>query len=356
MSKYCFVIIESLNRAPYLEKYIKTCNFKYDIIIWDRSATSQNPGADNFYVMHFKEGKELSYKDKFIGYLKFSRFASDILKKNDYDGVFAFTPNVGMLCQRVLTTKYKGRFILDVRDYWQEKHRIVYELEKRLVKNSYANIISSRAYKKFLPKAKYIVTHNSQIMDENTKNRFRNNRIEPKNQIVIACIGAIKFIDYDKRVINYFANDNRFLIKFIGKGYDQLGEYCKENGISNVYTEGMFPMSETFAKYEGVDMILNMYGNHNPKLDYALSNKLYFSAQLGKPIVVCKDTYMETVAVSNGFGRAVDIDDPKSKDELFEYYNSIDYQKFLEDCDKFLQQVEKDEIRFVKVIQSFING
>lgn len=356
MKKFCFVIIESLNRAPYFEKYIKSCDYEYDIIIWDRSASSANPGARNFYVMHYKEGKDLSYKDKFLGYIKFSKFASNILKKNNYHGVFVFTPNVGILCYNILMKKYKRKYVLDIRDYWQEKHKIVYLFEKGLVNNSYANIISSRAYKKFLPKSNYIVTHNSQVLDEKTKKYFRMQEIRKKEKIVMACIGGIKFIDYDKKVIDYFANDNRFYLKFIGKGYEQLEKYCEQNHISNVYIEGMFPMSDTFLKYEGVDMILNMYGNHTPKLDYALSNKLYFAAQLGKPIVVCKDTYMEKVAVSNGFGIAVDINSIQSKDDLFKYYNSIIYKEFIKGCNSFLCRVAEDEEKFVGIIRKFVRN
>lgn len=355
MNRFCFVIIESLNRVPYLEKYLKVCNYDFDIVIWDRSATSENPGAKNFYVMHYKDGKDLSYKDKFFGYIKFSKFASNILNKNDYNGVFVFTPNVGILCYYILMCKYKKRFVLDIRDYWQEKHKIVYWIEKGLVKNSFANVISSRAYKKFLPKAKYIVTHNSQIMDQEIQSHFRKRGLQKKDQIVIACIGAIKFIEYDKKVVNYFANDKRFLLKFIGKGYDQLEEYCRNNSITNVYTEGMFSINETFQKYEGVDMILNMYGNHNPKLDYALSNKLYFAAQLGRPIVVCNDTYMEKISVENGFGIAVDINSKKSKDALFEYYNSINYTEFIKACDSFLNIVAEDEKKFNKMVTRFVN-
>ena len=356
MSKFCFVIIESLNRAPYLSKYLNIVNQDYDIIIWDRSANSQNPGANNYYVMHYKEGKELTYKDKLLGYIKFSHFASNILKENDYKGVFVFTANVGILCHKVLINKYKNHYLLDIRDYWQEKHKIIYNIERSLVNNSYANVISSRAYREFLPKADYIITHNSQIIDVALMTNLRKQQVKRKGQIVIACIGAVKYIEYDKKVLDYFANDNRFFLKFIGKGYEQLEEYCKQKGIYNVYIEGMFPMSETFTKYEGIDMILNMYGNHTPKLDYALSNKLYFAAQLGKPIVVCKDTYMEKIVVDNGFGIAVDINFEQSREILFEYYNSIDYKEFINNCDLFLNKVTEDEKMFEKTIKQFINN
>ena len=355
MSKYCFVIIESLNRAPYLAKYLNILDKDYDIIIWDRSGNSKNPGANNFFVLNYKQGKNLNYFDKLCGYICFSRFASHILKKNNYDGIFVFTANVGILCYKVLTTKYKKRYILDVRDYWQEKHKIIYLIEKGLVKNSYANVISSSEYKTFLPKAEYVLTHNSQVIDDTVIKHFRNKRVLPKKQIVLACIGAVKYIEYDKKVIDYFANDSRFFLKFIGKGYEQLSDYCDSHKIRNIYIEGMFPMNETYDKYEEVDMILNMYGNHTPKLDYALSNKLYFAAQLGKPIVVCKDTYMERVATDNGFGIAVDIEDINSKDRLYKYYNSINYDELLESCDKFLKIVQKDEQNFASMIKQFIN-
>ena len=353
VDKYCFVIIESLNRAPYIKKYLEVINCKYDIVIWDRSANSKNPSADKFYDMHYKDGQQLSKIDKLFGYIKFSQFASRILKQNDYKGIFVFTPNVGILCYHVLVNKYKNRFLLDIRDYWQEEHKAVYMIEKGLVKQSFANIISSSAYKTFLPPADYIVTHNSQVMDKNTMHHFREKGLSITGPITIACIGAIKRINYDKKVIDFFANDDRFFLKFIGKGYDQLKEYCEQHNIFNVYTEGMFPMEETFNKYEGVDMILNMYGNHTPKLDYALSNKLYFAAQLGRPIVVCNDTFMEKVATDNGFGIAVDLDDKRSKDRLFEYYNGLDYRKFLNSCDMFLNKVREDENNFVTVVKQF---
>lgn len=354
MSKYCFVIIESLNRAPYLAKYLEVLKEDYDIIVWDRSGNSNNPGAANFYTMDYKQGKNLNYFDKFVGYLKFAKFASRILKKSDYKGAFVFTPNVGILCNRVLIRKYKKRFVLDVRDYWKEKNKLIYLMEKGLVKNSFANVISSRAYKTFLPKSEYIVTHNSQIIDEKLMNHFRSQRISPKNKIVVACIGGVKYIEYDKKVIDYFANDDRFFLQYIGKGYDQLGNYCVNHHIGNVYVEGMFPMNETFDKYENVDMILNMYGNHTPKLDYALSNKLYFAAQLGKPIVVCKDTYMEEVSVGNGFGISIDLNDQDGKEKLYRYFNSINYDEFVKNCDSFLNSVEEDESNFEQMINSFV--
>lgn len=355
MGDYCFVILESINRVPFLAKYIANSNYTYDIVIWDRSANSNNPNAEHFYAFHYGEREHFKYLFKAIGYVKFSVFATKILRTHNYKGVFVFNVNTGLLCLKTLLEKYRNKYILDIRDYWNEHIKIIYHFEKKLINNSYANVISSAAYKRFLPEAKYTLTHNSQLISESTIRYFRNKGIEHKGVIILACIGGCKNLAFDKKIISYFANDNRFYLKYIGKGYDKLTDYCQVNGISNVYCEGMFPMEDTFKKYEDVDMILNMYGNNTPKLDYALSNKLYFAAQLGKPIIVCISTYMEEVAVKNGFGISIDINKESDKTRLYEFYNSLDYNHFINYCDRFLQNVSKDEAIFDKLISSFVN-
>ena len=114
-------------------------------------------------------------------------------------------------------------------------------------------------------------------------------------------------------------------------------------------------MSETIEKYRDVDMILNMYGNHDKHLDYALSNKLYFAAQLGIPIVVCPDTHMETVAMKYGFGISLDINKREDKDRLYRYYSSLNRSAFNMNCDLFLDTVSKDQENFTSLVQRFVN-
>ena len=269
--------------------------------------------------------------------------------------MFVFTPNAGMLIYRTLQKKYKKRYVLDIRDFWMEDKRWFLKIEETLIRNSFCTAISSEAYKRFLPKHEYILTHNTQNLDNGDIEHFRNRTKSNKKPIVLACVGGIKHIEYDKRVIDYFANDTRFELRYIGRGYDALEGYCKQKRILNVYCEGEFPMAQTLGKYEGADLILNMYGNHDKYLDYALSNKLYFAAQLGIPIVVCPDTYMSEVCEKNEFGIAVDINREQDKDKLVAFYDSLNISELIRSCDIFLEQVNKDEEKFINSISAFVN-
>ncbi|MBQ3669280.1 MAG: hypothetical protein II920_08655, partial [Clostridia bacterium] len=121
----------------------------------------------------------------------------------------------------------------------------------------------------------------------------------------------------------------------------------------NVHAEGEFPMSETLMKYEGVDAVLNMYGNHNPKLDYALSNKLYISAALALPIIVCPHTCMSETAEKYSTGFTLDIDRPEDRDRLYEYLTGIDRAEFIYNCDRLLENTRADDERFNKLIARF---
>ena len=61
-------------------------------------------------------------------------------------------------------------------------------------------------------------------------------------------------------------------------------------------------------------------------------------------------------SIDNGFGIAVDINNEKSRDSLFEYYNSIEYEKFIKNCDVFLERVVEDEKRFTNIVKKFVNN
>ena len=354
MKKYCFVLLDSINRTPYIRKYIDAADFRYDVILWDRTHSSDAIGAEHCYSFQtdlLTSGwKEKAQKAK--AYLQFRQYANQVLSENDYDGVFVFAANTACLCATVLQKKYQGRYILDFRDYWQEKHKWLYNIEKKLLADCYAAVISSRAYEAFLPPFHYCLSHNSQLLDTNQIRHFRERKTE-KDRLVMACIGGVKYPEYDRKVLDYFANDPKFELRYLGRGYDVLEEYCRQKQYQNVVIAGEFPISKTLELYEGVDVILNMYGNHTPKLDYALSNKLYFSAQLGIPIIVCPDTYMAEMVIRHGTGFVVDIQNPSDKDAVYEQYQKIDWDRFYERCDAFLEEIKEDERAFCEMVRQF---
>ncbi len=354
--KICFVGLSNIQAAPYLYKYIELLDNEYDIVYWDRKDIDENCGATNHYSMKYPIKADASKIKRLKGYLKFRKFASKILKNESYDGVILLTGNVAVLLGHILKKKYEGRYIVDIRDYYKENNKWYFNAEKDVLDSSAMAVISSKAFKTFLPERKYYVVHNSQNITKEQVNIFRAREKKKDKQLVISCIGGMRFFEQYKRVLACFANDNRFLIQFIGSGSNILKKYCEENNITNVYLHDRFPPRKTLDFYYDADIIMNLYGNNTPLLDYALSNKLYYAAQLGIPILVCPDTYMEEVAVSNGFGFTFDLEDETMRDKLYEYYHLVDWDKLYQNCDKFMEEVYAEEEEFKNAVKSFLEN
>lgn len=353
-SKICLVGLTNIMEMPYIDKYIDLIDEEYDIIYWDRKLIDESNNASNKYIMKLKTDVDASPVKKLYGYIKFRRFASKILKRNNYKGVILLTGNTAVLLSDVLLHKYNSKYIIDIRDYFKEHNKWYYEKQKKIIINSNKAIISSEAFKTFLPQHPYVVAHNSQNINENEIAFYRSREKKPRNPIVISCIGTMRYFDEYKKVLNIFKNDVRFVIKFIGSGSNLLSNYCEENNIRNVFLQDRFNPEETLGFYFDTDMVLNIYGNNNPLVDYLLSNKLYYSAQLGIPIIVNKDTFMEEVVISNNFGFSFDFNNNNILDELYSYYNEINWETFYLDCDKYMDKVKKEDNIFISAVKDFL--
>lgn len=349
--------MENVKRVPYIAQYVKCLGDRdFDLLYWDRDCTDDRVGQKNSFPYRHKvrhgEPTLAQKAEKLSGYIGFKHHACKILKKNDYKRVVCLTGNAAVLVSSVLRAKYDGRFIIDIRDYWHEDNKKYYDTEQRLIEASPCPVISSPAYKEFLGEHDFRIMHNSQILSNEERKIAEHGHNRPFR---IVCVGAAKNLDYDKRVIDCFANDERFMLAFRGRGYDQLGGYIEERGIANVEATGEFDFSQTLRQYADADMVLSMYGNGSPYWDYALANKLYFAAQLGLPILVCEKTAMADMAEGYGLGVAFDPADKAAKDRIATLFDEDQVTNRREGCREFLKRVEADNRRALSDIKDFFD-
>lgn len=356
-SKLCIISLDNLNRVPYIKVYKRVLKEDFDVIYWNRANTAEECGASNYYKYSHAINNSTyisSCFSKMIGYIGFRKYVKKILKEKMYCGIIAIPSNCCILLGSIAWKKYANKYIFEVRDYWKEKYNWYYKLEKKAIENSYFSAISSPAYKKFLPQFNYIQSHNLPEISENNVIKVRNRRrITKEKRIVLSCIGGIKHAYYDKEILKVFANDERFEIRYIGRGYEVLKEYVKEIGMKNAYIEGIFPQEKTVDYYLDTDIIVNLYGNNTPTLDYALSNKLYYAALFYMPILVCPGTAMADVAVSAGFGFVFDKEDSKVLDKLYDFCLNLDYEKLKIKCDDFIERVKVEMNIYEAKIKEF---
>lgn len=347
--KILVISCDNIYLTPYLQNYIKIFEknkVKYDVIYWDKN-NNEKINFDNYHRFSMSKNNRFG---KIIGYFEFRYKIKSLIRSNKYDMLLNLHQIGNLIIYDKLIKGYKKNYIYDVRDFSYEKYYIVRKMEKRLVNRSAINIISSEGFKKFLPKGVYNITHNFPRDNCIPFKQYVNKKKGEK--IVISYIGLIRFMEQNKKIIDFFKNDSRFQLNFIGTNADKLQNYCNENNIHNVNLMGTFDNKETLNFYKDTDLVMNLYGNNDPLLDYAISNKLYYSALLYKPILVCENTYMESISSEYNFGYVLDLDDKKTKENLYEYVTTLDRKSLIYNCDKFIEKVKNEQ----KITNNKIEG
>lgn len=357
MKKICLVLAGNIYSTPYLEKYIEN-NFdglvELDVIYWNRDNKREKIKGASTLSFDYPISKNINKVSKLWGYIRYRRFLKKTLKNNKYDGIIFLQTISAFFLNKIIRKKYKNRFIVDVRDYTREHNKTFFNILKKTFKESYGVVISSEGYKSFLPNQDYILVHNSpnkELYNEDIADDYVSHEVnEP---IVISYIGVVRFYDQLHRFIDKFKNDERFLLRFIGRGSNNLEKYCHENNVKNVELQDYFKPEETLYYYKKTDIVFNLYGNKNPFLDYALSNKLYYAALLNKPIIVSPNTYMEKVSLKYNFGISVDLNCDSAPDLLHTKYTNIDFKKMKFETKSFNEKVLKENNVFNSFIRNF---
>lgn len=351
--KALILLADNVYLTPYLKFYtslLDECNIKYDIVFWDKN-NNEKIAKDNYFRFCYKTNGKLK---KIFGYIKYKKYIQKIEKKEQYNIVISLHTIIAFLIYKMLLKKYKKKYIYDVRDYSHENIFIYRAIQKKIVKNSLINIISSEGYKTFLPKGyKYYVTHNIPIGDYSRYKQMENSN---KDVIEISYIGLIRFMEQNKKIISFFKNDKRFHINFIGTNANKLKEFCDENNIKNVNLIDTFKPKLTMNFYETTDVIMNLYGNKTKLLDYAISNKLYYSAILYKPILVCRDTYMEKITQKYKIGFTMDLKSETEKDKLYEFIKQLNRVEYIKKCDEFMGHVNREQQSLYKKLKKILTN
>lgn len=357
MKKIVFISLNNLYLCPYINKYIVAIkgHASYDIIYWNRHQISEDPlGADQVFPYERNSGELISKWKKLGGFLGFQRFCEKLLRTRDYDGVVLLHTHSAILLYRVLTKYYRGRYILDIRDYSMEKNPVYYQIEKRLVRNAAVNFVSSEGFRVFLPEGDYHMVHNNSPIPPETKAQIREAR--GKNRpIRVSFIGLVRFFDQSEKLAASFRNDQRFRFQYFGKNAFQLRDLLDKKGYrDNLSFVDQFPPEQTLSFYAKTDIINNVYGNHSLFVDYLYSNKLYYAAGLGLPILASPQTYMAEVVERYGLGFVFDPEDPNAPDKLYKYYDGIDWAAFDERCEAFCKTVAEDDRKFERLVREFV--
>ena len=346
--KVSIIAFNNLNKSPYVNIYADFCKnngIDYEIIFPNRGGICENADCK------LTEIAWDASKHKMINFLYFRKAVIKHLKKVKSDFVIVLTTMPAVLLSGFLSRNYKGRYLVDVRDYTYENVRPYFLLEKKAIANSAMNVISSPGFSKFLPDAEYTLCQN---ISEAYKNGQGGSFKVSEKEIAIGYVGTIAYKNQCLKLIKLVEKDTRFRFDFYGdEGSDKrISEYLAQNPCERIKTYGPYKPSEKVGIMENVDILFNAYGFGNKLVDYALSNKLYDSFYMRIPLLTSPNTSMSEEA--GDFSFDIDFDKAESLDALYDWYCNIDSEAFDAYSNKYLSKVFEGQEEFYKKLGSVL--
>ena len=340
--------------CPYLQRYTERLDIKnadYEVLFWNRAGLQLQVEA-NYKYYDKASDESLGKGKKLIDFLGFRSWVKRQLRQTEPDGLIFLSTLSAVLLWDV-AEKYKNRFVFDIRDYSYENIALFKSVESRIISNSCFTAISSRGFRAFLPEGEYVLAHNFN----------RNEMTEPFGfvrqdlPLPIVWNGTVRFFDYQKKYLDVFQNDPRFMLIYHGAGTDleRYRVYCREKDIQNVRFTGAYDNREKRTLLQNAAFLNNCYGGRNgDALKYAVSNRFYDGIVYHIPQIVEESGYKAQEVKRFDVGLAVEPD-PELPDRLYQYYCSLDKARFDGACDKAMKEILAEDDLFVRRIDAFIS-
>lgn len=330
--KVLIVAFHSRSMTPYSELYenvIKDNNDSYNIIFWDRFSNNKLEQKGNEFIIHKVCSLGGSKLKKIIPMFYFRKTVNKIIKNGNYDRIIILNTLPAVLLSNVLISNYRGKYILDIRDYTYEKYKFYKKRVDNLVKNSFITTVSSFG--------------------------FSDNELSKKPKIKIGFVGVVRYMKENMNLIRQMKNNGKYEFVYIGKTYPEcnLEKTCKNENIENVTFKGEFNNKDKPEIYKDIDIINALYGNESLEVQTALPNKLYDAIVFKKPMIVSKGTYLSELVEKYKIGIAVDF-----KENFYEviekYINEFNSHEFDKNANILLYKVLCDQKNIKEKVKYFI--
>lgn len=350
--KIAIIAANNIRVSPYVLFYLNICEdngWETHVLVPDRSGIQETISYGELHT--FRQWNE---SKKFSSYTRYAKWVKKTVRDLKIDFVITLTALSSAFCSNLLLSKqFKGKYIIDIRDFSYEHISLFRLIEKKLMANAALRVISSRKFECFLPQnQQYLVCHNISF-DTNTQATV----FETKNElpIRIGYVGAVSYENQCYKLIDLVKNDPRFTFDIYGKGVSSelVENYVKKVNCSRVQCYGAYRPDEKAGIIKGVDILFNAYGNDSMRLTCALSNKLYDALFYGKPLLNSPNTYMDEMGSIISF--SLDLDNEKNLDHLYEWYTHIDSVAATEYAKKMMSRFVQENASTINMITCTIN-
>lgn len=307
------------------EKEMFCLSQKHDVefLGWDRSCsfkgikdTTVEIGNKSFVFHHIgiKAPLGQGFKRLFIPLLKFWIRELRYLNKNKkrYDVIHACDFDTGFPLMMLL---HKPKIVYDIYDYYADTHsapkiidKSIRKLETRLIRKSDAVIICNEIRKKQIlpaePEKLYII-HNSPP-DINMLSTKCTSKSSSKIRLVyVGTLSKDRFLMEMSEVIS-----GRDDIELHIGGIGVLESYFSQisGKFSNITFYGKMSYNDVLSLEKECDIMTATYDPRIINNRYASPNKFYESLMLKKPLIMMKNTGMDTFVEEYKLGEVIDVE------------------------------------------------
>lgn len=343
--------------SVYTDLLINT-DIEYDIIYMDKYGIDEKNHARKVFKFSVNTKHLSTPAGKLFEAMRFRKYATNIMSKEHYDFVILWREYAVFLFSSYVYRHYAGKYSVNIRDLWNKKNAIITYYVKKALRKSTFNTVCSDGFIPHLPKAEYLFLHciNYEAIK---KLSITNSAKNEKNPLVITYIGALRYFDYCCKVVDVFANDDRFEIRFIGQGSEAIQEYANKNNYNNVVCKGAFEAEKTAELLEGTDIVNCAYGAESEAERALLPTRFYYAIYLGIPILDSEGTWLQKKAKELSVGITIPSDLSNKRgiaDMVYETYMNMDFEIIQRNSNNYIKEIEETTRSFEKKLLGLLNN
>jgi len=331
---------------PYLRFYldqIDTAKNEVSLLYWERDKNPDIPFPPGVrcYAFEYPMSDALPLRKKLPGILKYGRYAKSIIKKTRPDFLVILHSTTGISIYRLLTGKYKGKYIFDYRDATYERFEVYGKMVRTIAERAALCFTSSDGFRKYLPTdPRPLNSHN--ITDVSFREEMASLLPRKKHTPVrLAYWGLLRNQKINEAMIEKLGGDSRFEVHYYGRAQGSMLRLMEESTqkYGNVFFHGEYKPEDRLEMAKNTDIIHNIFDLNDKTMPIAMSNKYYDGPLFGLPQLCTKGSHMGALVTKYGIGLECTPFEADFADQVYQYYTELDEKAFLAHCDKELSRV-----------------
>lgn len=292
----------------------------YNIVVlaWDRDSNHKISyefirfDKCNIPVVRF--GHKANYGDgmkKLIPYIcfQFNLIKFLITERDKYCAIHACDFDTALF-SIILSKVLRKRFVFDIFDFicGDPKNflqNIIKIMQFKIINHSDATIICSEERRRQIKGAnprKLVVIHNTPKMEFSKSKVLKS----CNDKIKIGYVGILSDHRLLKEIGEFFSENKNIELHIGGFGqYDSYFDMLSKN-YDNIFYYGRLDYDQTLSLENDCDILTAIYDPVIENHKFAAPNKFYEALELGKPLIMVKNTGMSEIVKENGIGVLID--------------------------------------------------